>query len=70
MSSTPRQLAPIKRRLRMLERTRVGLRADVTKLQVEVYELTSRIAALERAADEEARRRSAAIANPKRRTKW
>jgi predicted nucleic acid-binding Zn-ribbon protein len=47
---TARQLTPLKRRLHTLERSRVALRNDVAKLQIEVYDLTSRIDALERKA--------------------
>ena len=47
---TARHLTPIKRRLHTLDRSRLTLRADVAKLHVEVYDLTSRIDALERKA--------------------
>ena len=49
---TGRQLTPIKRRLQTLERHRISARADITKLQVDIYDLTSRLCDLERQARE------------------
>lgn len=45
-----RRLANVTRRVQTLERARIGLRSDENKLQVEVYDLTSRVDALERKA--------------------
>lgn len=45
---TARHLAPIRRAVKTLERTRIAIRADVNHLEIQVYDLTSRIAALER----------------------
>lgn len=48
------RLAVIRRRVAVLERTRISQRADINRLQIQVYDLTSRIDALERKEKETA----------------